>query len=205
VNSKTDYRKQTVKEWGMPEWEEFVCDLREEIPDERCRGTWVSHHKLVNKDRVDLETFCARFDPDLIDNGLHVVLEVYCTNDGRCVLAIVLLSESPLEKAKKQFVTLLKQSAQKHGLDVVDEPEGFIPEFVNTIFCQPKNLTSRSTPAASGFVTRVFCQPKNQGCWLAKDANGKLDMQATAENFRKAVEMILDDDVFDDPSREACF
>jgi len=182
VSSKTDYRDKRVEEWRMQEWEEFVRDLWEEMSHERpdtcwistSRFVWISTSRSVSEDGTGLEpeTWVAHFDHGLVYDKWRVLLEIHCINGGRYFLAFASLYAFSLKgKTREQFVTRLKQIAQKkHGWDVVDDADEFVPEFMNT----------------------VVCRTKNQDCWLAKDAKGKLDMPATVENFLKAVEILRD-------------
>lgn len=183
MSSKTDYRDKRVEEWGMPEWEEFVRDLREEMrrkgresicdrgrpgrliawwgeegkscPNRPSRNTaWVEIHYYENY-RIYFLAFWVPFT-----RCIHVDVEESEQRHRICV-----------ELREK-----LKRFAQDHKWEcVVDEPDEFI-----------KPHTEEEFGTTSG---AVFCKTTKQNCWLA-ETNGRLDMGKTVENLLKAEEVV---------------
>lgn len=164
------YRNQPVAEWGMQEWEDFVCALQREMPKENIE--WSNGPDALVALWEKSKSF--KYDSD-VGKEIH-----YYEDDGSHFLAFTVtfwldVPESYQSKVCDELCEYLKRSMQRHGWgDVVDRPKEFITE--ETI----------------GPSKTVFCLTTNQDCWLAKNADGRLDMEKTVENLRKAEEILQD-------------
>lgn len=175
MNSRLNYREKPVEEWGMPEWEEFFVALQKEMPKEKI--------ELINGPSSG--ELIAQW-PEMKFQGYasDVRKEIrYHENDGSHFFAFTLIfwnrdthqhwdwdvHESAKKRAYDALCECLKQSAWG---DVLEKPEKF------------------SIEEEYGTFREVYCQTKTQDCWLAKNADGRLNMAGTVENLRKAEEIL---------------
>ena len=167
------FRENKVDDWAKPkvlrdgcEWHGFMEALQEKT--KLCSS--IEWGYTANQSGGELVAYWG--GRDYKDSG-QVYLEIHYKADHRSFLAFK-VDSVPEEKDRGQIreylCAKLKESAKKHGWDgKVNKPDRF----------------------GSG-KTMIFCQTVNNDCWLAKDSEGKLDMDKTVENLKKAGK-ILDD------------
>lgn len=176
MNSRPNYREKPVEEWGMQEWEEFFVALQKEMPEGKIELSRGPSGELIAWWPKGKSFKYGKYRTDVCKE-IH-----YYDDDGSYFLAFTVpfclfdVSKGyQRSEVCDELCECLKRGARRHGWgDVVDKPEEFSPE------------------EEIGTSEAVFCQTTNQNCWLAKNADGGLDMKKTAGNLRVAEEILQD-------------
>ena len=150
-----------VKEWDA--WEGFFNKLQDRMPSEKL--DWV-----VSITGQAVNWFCFWGFTEY--EGCNTYLEIHKKRDGRYFLAFK-VSDVPKDREPRQvrqdLYERLMESAENSGWDFVDKPRRF----------------------GSGH-SMIFCQTKEDSSdrWLAKNAEGKLDLETTIKNLKKAEKIL---------------
>ena len=165
------FKEQKIDEWteSWDAWEGFFCELKSEFGKLGKNIDWCY---AANQSGGEL---VAYWGSQKYKDSDGVYLEIHHKKDKRSFLAFKICG-IPEEKNKSEvrwdLYSKLMESAKKpeYGWGgKVDKPARF----------------------GSG-NTMIFCQTVDNDCWLAKDAKGKLDMEKTIQNLKKAEEILCD-------------